>query len=339
MCHQFGVSGSPAIPAGFFSTNSDAFAGSVCLEGVPLGMPEYGDADTLIERTGDPFDRCTIPGPAVAVPIEIVALNLASVAPITVTESGGANPTDWNVAVDLSSIPSPQGTLTATKTHCNGGIYFNTLPVLPRFTFTQVGNPAEMRTLDTGVEGQAPIVLQLATPQDWVHEVDPYFGANVDPCTDFHPGIEDTVTTASCDCNGNSVRDVCDIENDPSIDVNPADGIPDVCQTTACGDNVPCNDLDVCTCDVCTGGFCQNTPRPTGRSGDVDCSGGSSTQLDDIIYVLNGFGAGNPGFYGSYPNADLAPLCTGNGQVNLDDIIAILNQFALGAGADPCCGP
>ena len=105
-------------------------------------------------------------------------------------------------------------------------------------------------------------------------------------------------------------------------------------------DGVPdeCNDLDVCTCDACVGGSCQNTPKPTNRTGDVNCSGGTSATLDDIIYVLNGFSAGNPGFYANFPNADIAPLCTGNGSVNLDDIIAILNQFALGAGMDPCCG-
>ena len=68
MCQTFGVTGSPAIPADFFcpdsnpTCGSDPFVGQLCLEGVALGDPNFGDADTLIERLSDPFDRCALPG-------------------------------------------------------------------------------------------------------------------------------------------------------------------------------------------------------------------------------------------------------------------------------------
>ena len=93
--------------------------------GEPLGPTVWGDfaeADTLISRSEDPFDRCGLPSaPEVQIEIEIVALSLVSVAPIIVTYNGGQDPEQWDVAVDLSEVTAPPGTLHATKTHCNGG--------------------------------------------------------------------------------------------------------------------------------------------------------------------------------------------------------------------------
>ena len=91
MCHQFGIGPeSPPIPADFFGPGSDPFDGQVCLEGEPLGATpfgEFGEADTLIRRPWDPFDRCALPlGVPVPVMAEVVALSLKSTAPITVTE-------------------------------------------------------------------------------------------------------------------------------------------------------------------------------------------------------------------------------------------------------------
>jgi hypothetical protein len=81
MCHNFGVGPeSPAIPTDFFGMGSDAFSGAVCLKGSSLGDPLFGDADTLIQRTDDPFDRCALPSPTpIDVSIEVIALSLISV--------------------------------------------------------------------------------------------------------------------------------------------------------------------------------------------------------------------------------------------------------------------
>ncbi len=227
-CHNFGVTGSPAIPANFFvDPGSDPFTGSICLEGVPLGPTPFGDfgtADTLVLRTQDPFDRCELPNPnPVVVSIEIVELNLKSIQPIEVMVNG--QPEFWDVFVDLSSVTPTAGQLTATKDHCNGGMYTSILNVQPRFTFVKVGDPGQVRVLDTGTEaGFDPIVLdQSANPAPWVHDVDPPFDTSLDPCTSFHGGFNELAPTTSCDCNGNTVRDRCDIEQCPGGDASCQD--------------------------------------------------------------------------------------------------------------------
>jgi hypothetical protein len=203
------------------------------LEGVPLGptmFGTFGDADTLIRRTADPFDRCSLPSLSpVDVSIEIVALNLVSSSPITVTYNGGNNPELWDVTVDLSMVPAPQGNMTVTKTHCNGGTFTSTLLVQPRFTFTKVGGGG-MQVLDTGlaVPPIPPINLDQPMPQPWVHDVGIPFNEDLDPCSDFHAGFNDGNQVLYCDCNGNTIRDQCDIESGFSQDCN-ANNRPDSC--------------------------------------------------------------------------------------------------------------
>ncbi|MCP4593356.1 MAG: hypothetical protein GY842_21685 [bacterium] len=247
MSVNFGT-GYPPIPADFFETGSGAFFGDVPLEGVTLGAPyeEFGDADTLILRSGgDPFDRCSLPQPPEADPvevdIEILALSLQGTDPIFVTNSGL-----WDVTVSLSDVHTdgipgndpPIGTVSATKTHCNGGTYTSIFNVYTRFTFTKVGNPGMVRVLDTGLLG-APwtyVTLDQAThPPDvedpaiqWVHDVDPRMAVVNPICTEFNVGITDNAAVTSCDCNTNLVRDTCDIESGTSGDCN-ANGIPDEC--------------------------------------------------------------------------------------------------------------
>lgn len=56
--------------------------------------------------------------------------------------------------------------------------------------------------------------------------------------------------------------------------------------------------------------------------GDIQPAFGNCTvNLDDILCVLNGFGA-----FPNCPGGDLVP-CGGNGIVNLDDILAVLAAF------------
>jgi len=233
LCHNFGSPDTDPIPAGFFDPGSDPFTGTVCLRGVPLGIPQYGDADTLISRSADPFDRCDLPsGTPSTVNIEIVALSLESVDPMTVTHNGGQSPEAWEVTVDLSpgGLPpsTPPRTLTATKTHCNGGTYTSRLYVQPRFTFTKVSNPSEVRVLDTGMTGTPPVELVQSDPHPWVSDIDPFLGAMVDRCSDFHANISENNPVLECDCNANSRRDLCDIEDGVSLDCN-ANGVPDSC--------------------------------------------------------------------------------------------------------------
>jgi hypothetical protein len=249
-CHTFGLgSESPAIPPDFFEPGSEPFTGAVCLAGEPLGPTPFGqyeDADTLILRNADPFDRCEIPDPNERlVDIEIVALNLHSIEPITVFVFGA--PTLWDVAVDLSTVPPPAGTLGATKTHCNGGTYNSELFVQPRFTFTKVAGPGEpvgsSRQLDTGLEGIQPIQLGTLDDPPWVSDIHPLFGPDSPWCTDFHPGLDDPAAPTDCDCNLNTVRDVCDIESGTSTDCN-ANIVPDECESVSGGDYDNDGDVD-----------------------------------------------------------------------------------------------
>ncbi len=71
---------------------------TVPLVGDPL--PGLGNTDTIVQRTGSVDDGATTPG----IPIQIVALSLTSVAPITVDI--GSGPQMWDVHVALSSTPS-----------------------------------------------------------------------------------------------------------------------------------------------------------------------------------------------------------------------------------------
>jgi hypothetical protein len=243
-CQQFGVPDSPAIPAGFFETGSDAFMDEICLEGVPLGPTPFGDfgeADTLILRTQDPFDRCDLPDTnPVVVPIEIVALSLKSVSPINVVVNPGMQQVAWDVVVDLSAFPPPPGQLTATRDHCNGGMYSSILNVQPRFTFTKVGDPGEVRVLDTGdpILGINHTTFDASAMQSpWVHDVDPPFDTTLDLCTTFHGGFNEMAPTNTCDCNNNGIRDRCDLEDCSGGDVDCHDcngnGVPDSCDISS----------------------------------------------------------------------------------------------------------
>jgi len=143
------------IPPGFFAPGSDPFTGIIYFNGSPLGGP-FGPVDTIVERMAfAPLPAC---GDSFTVPIELVALSLVSVSPITVTY--GPNPAQtWNVRVTLSSVtmPQPSGSMTIRKTHANGGTFSSTLPVQPKFIFTNVANLLDVRTLDTG--GMIPPII------------------------------------------------------------------------------------------------------------------------------------------------------------------------------------
>lgn len=158
------------IPADFFGPGSDPFDGSVCLAGSPLTTNPpgiLGTTDCIIRRNLSlPLSGVPAMG---AVPIEIVALNLVSCQPITVTYNSGP-PQQWNVQVTLSSnVPQQQGQMTVRKECCNGGTFDSQLPVLPKFIFSEVGNPTNQRVLDLG--GMMPPIQFQSTGSHWSHDV------------------------------------------------------------------------------------------------------------------------------------------------------------------------
>ena len=185
---DFGTGSIPALPADFFDPGSDPFEGAVCLAGDPIDADVLGDGSTVIQRSGDPFERATPPGPTqVEVPIELVALSLVSCQPITVTYNGGEQPEPWNVEFGLSTSHPSVGALEATKTHMNGGTFTSTFFVQPRFTFTRVSD-GHVVGLDAGL----PPLVFSAGDGHWVHEVNP--DLHIIAFSDnFVPGVEEVV--------------------------------------------------------------------------------------------------------------------------------------------------
>lgn len=137
------------IPADFFGPGSEPFNGVIPLVGGNL----FG-SDTIIERRGA---LPPLGGPPETVPIELVQLHLQSATPITIKISD-VN-TFWDVSVGQPA-PSP-GQMTVTKTHPNGGTFESVLPVTPLLTFTEVGDPCEVRNLPR------QIVFATDGPHDW----------------------------------------------------------------------------------------------------------------------------------------------------------------------------
>jgi len=287
MCHQFGVTGSPAIPADFFGMGSDPFTGSVCLEGTPLGPTQYGDfgtADTLIARSADPFDMCDpVSATQSTVSIDVAELSLVSTTPIVVSYDGGQTLQTWDVAVDLSpgSTP-PAGTLTAIKTHCNGGTYTSTLHVQPRFTFTRTDDPQIVAVLDTGLEGYSPITLDQSVPAPWVHRLDYGLVAPNDGCSVFRAGIEDPTPSTNCTCSDTNLctSDGCD----PLLGCvfNEVFNAAVECCNPDTGQITTLDDSNACTTDICVAGAAEHEASfPPDYCCDVIT--GSLTFIDDAM--------------------------------------------------------
>jgi len=147
--HNF--SGSP-IPAGFFNfdgkTTSNAYAGSVPLEGVPI--PGEGDTDTIIHRN----QSVIVPG---TTSLTMTALSLKSINSITVSYSDRPSE-QWTVRVGLSSLKASTGSMTFNS----GGTFDSSLGVYPKFTFTRVSDNAQ-KVLDTGASSTAPMAQAAMT--------------------------------------------------------------------------------------------------------------------------------------------------------------------------------
>ncbi len=155
---HYDFSGDP-IPADFFGPGSDPFDGVIQLDGANSSGP-----DTIVSR--DPFDLPDPPPVTDIIQIELVALNLVSCEPITVT-TGGSPDELWDVQVELSPTPAPVGQMTITRTHDNGGTFTCEFYVQPVFTFTKVSNPADVQVLDMGLEGRPPSQMNSTIPYLW----------------------------------------------------------------------------------------------------------------------------------------------------------------------------
>ncbi|MGH8015037.1 MAG: DUF7451 domain-containing protein, partial [Candidatus Zixiibacteriota bacterium] len=158
------------IPADFFNPGSEPFSGLINLQGQPLTtLPagQLGSTDAVVQRMLPA--TLLLDGPPETVPIEIVALNLVSINPITVTYNSGP-PELWNVRVTLSSNqPQQLGNMQISKECCNGGTFESVLPVTPKFIFTQVSSPSNVRVLDLG--GMLPPIMFQTSNGHWSYDI------------------------------------------------------------------------------------------------------------------------------------------------------------------------
>jgi hypothetical protein len=158
--HDFSTS---PIPADFFYPGSDPFAGFVLLGGFG-GL--CGGADTIVERLGD-ANLPTIPSQD-TIPIEIIELQLQSIAPIDVT---GINPIEqWVLDVTLPPGPQPPGTMTIDQLDAGGGTYDSILPVCPLFIFNRISGPPASVQFDLCLAAFPPVQVQTSGAS-WTHNV------------------------------------------------------------------------------------------------------------------------------------------------------------------------
>lgn len=148
--HNFQAS---PVPAGFFGTGSQQYAGLVPLVGVPLN-PAVSDTDTIIHRN----QNVQSPG---STTISMTALNLAGINAITVSYNDN-HTESWTVKVNLSDTKASGGSMSFNS---DGSAFDSSLSVFPKFTFTRVSDGAT-RVLDTGGSGGLAPTQSAATIGD-----------------------------------------------------------------------------------------------------------------------------------------------------------------------------
>ncbi len=188
----YSFSGSP-IPADFFGPGSEPFEGTIVFGGAPLDTNPPGvleGCDTIVRRLED-----TVPldvGGADTVDIEILALSLVG----TLTVNFGSYTEEWTGRACLSPNSGPQmGQMTLTRDEQDGGYFFASFLVVPRFYFTGPGGSPTL-VLDCG-DPQYPgvcddlvLVNEDNEPNYWV-----FIGAgHIDPVeigdVNFGSGIQ-----------------------------------------------------------------------------------------------------------------------------------------------------
>ncbi len=298
------------IPADFFGDGSEAFDGTIELIGLPFAenpglAPEgvdLGLADTLVERLQDVVIDSA--GGTGATTIQIAALSLHSIEPITVNVNG--EPTQWNVEVQLSNQPQQQGQMTITLEDEFGGTFNSNLPVLPMFIFVNNSNPSDIKILDLGADGGEPIMFltinghwlingslcsQLVQPTSTINLVN---GVSVPPPVGFFPGLalnpfgscKWVLTTEEAQLAQHGVFPARFMVGEDF----DGDGISDDC------DNCPitANPLQEDEDDDCIGDACDNCPTDANfDQADLDADGIGSVCDDEELDPNSSIPAGS----------------------------------------------
>jgi len=248
-----GMGGTP-LPADFFGPGSDPFDGIIALTGSPLtpNPPyEFGNADAIIERK----ESAALPDNESTdmVEIELVALNLLSTIPITVSYDGGAYFEEWDVHVCLSEIALVDaGSMVLMRDCCLGGEFNATLAFYPKFIFTAIQSPQEM-ILDYGLAGYPPLVTTSSSGK-WSVDMHPPFDVMTSP----------GLVELDQDCNPAT----------PDIYIGPSSKFQR-CENTI---SHPCHFSDPCAecCGLYTGGY----------TGNANCDVAGKLNLSDITATI-----------------------------------------------------
>ena len=220
-----------------FDIGCSDFAGNIDLEGVPIPSFDPGSGpvspleptDTIVERL--PPDAGPFPD---TIEIEIVALELKSISPITVTGCIVGQSPDWDVRVTLStSTTQPTGTMTIRHESTDGGTFDSTLPVIPRLEFTRVSD-SQFFALDP-----APQLDFSVLDVPWCHTPEPLNSPSGHDVvenslnTDFFPSIScEESTCPGTPCTRNKaffgLADVDSTDYNGQLSVRSAENIPAV---------------------------------------------------------------------------------------------------------------
>ena len=243
------------IPSNFFGPGSDPFSSVITMIGDGVDFVEpfaaFDNIDLIVERLQDA--DLVAPSGTDMVPIEIVALSLESIQPITVT-FGAGQPQLWEVNCDLSennTQPSGVMNITASDCSCNDGGTFVSLLTGPQELLCNFVNTTNNNTLS--IDSVQLTLLPDNIVQHWYRTSSN--GGNTTVLT----GTEYVIDQYGTGTTNRTITNSCE-DFYPGVRLDQCD---DTC-VQECQMDSQCNDGLTCTTDTCLlpSGMCINTYDP-----------------------------------------------------------------------------
>lgn len=272
------------LPPTFFGAGSDPFSGRVDFAGQPIAPATgLGPTDTVVERLA--LATIVPGGTPVTIPIEIVALNLVSVSPITVTFNGGASSSTYSVKVCIDpAAAQPGSTMTIHHENEHGGSFTSDLNMVVHMTFTKT----------SGVSGVASV--SLSAPLDFPSTTRGYWLLSV-PAPFSSPTIGAPLVVPN-NCGGLGAYTIPPTSSNFFAGYRKLDDDPDPDPLTCYGKFMSCHDAQL----YAHGVLPPQTPTPPGGEGVKIIPGG------DCLVTTPGIAAACPG--PTFCGINTHPRCT-----------------------------